>query len=200
MRGGAYLVSEVAAGVHDLDSWPVWTGSDLNEMAGGVSVSVVTSMATVAAMPSSAPHLVGAPRRGFVVTDAAGGPLEDAFLTLEGAADVDWFGKAAAIGDFDGDGASDLAVGVPRDIYFGFDQPGHVSLYLGPLTAGTRSDTDADLMLRASPYPDALGFTLDAGDLDGDGRDDVVAAAPFDETVGEAAGAVHVYLGANLAL
>ena len=53
---------------------------------------------------------------------------------IEGMAeDSDWFGKALASGDFNGDGAADLAIGVPyEDLVAGADAAGMVNvLYAG---------------------------------------------------------------------
>jgi hypothetical protein len=88
-----------------------------------------------------------------------------------------WFGAAiAAVGDADGDGCSDLAVGGNYG-----DAPGLVRLYSSRTGAVLQTFRDA------SPHSGFGSFVGEAGDCDGDGAGDIVvaavrdAAAPADE-------------------
>jgi hypothetical protein len=196
--GGVYLVDAPLVGITDLADYPVWTGEVEEGLAGG-------SMALGGDLDGDGKddafigaHMVdGSTGRGYVVT-TVGGPLAEAHAELRGAETFDWFGYDASIGDHDGDGASDLAVGIPRNFYAGFDRPGRVALFWGPIGAGVFSEDDSARLVRASESPDAFGLELCSGDVDGDGVDDLVVAAPLDSTNGSLAGTVHLILGESI--
>ena len=94
------------------------------------------------------------------------------------------FGIALATGDFDGDGYPDLAMGQGA--------PGRVLVVRGS-AAGLGQ---AGLVLAAEPY--ATGFygeALTAGDLNGDGFDELVVGAPLHDDSTDWAGAVFIHAG-----
>lgn len=87
----------------------------------------------------------------------------------------DHFGCALAAGDFDDDGADDLAVGVCNETIAGVAEAGAVNVFYGAL-GGTFGNPD--LML-TEPAPVAgrhFGLSLAAGDINGDGADELVVA------------------------
>ena len=101
--------------------------------------------------------------------------------TFSTATAGDRTGTAVALTDINGDGSDDLLVGSPGAV-FGL---GAVYGVHGPLS-GALSSADADLSMLGAAFGDGLGGSLaPAGDIDGDGYLDVLAAAP---------GAARVYV------
>lgn len=77
-------------------------------------------------------------------------------------------------GDLDGDGLADLLIGVTGDC-----QQGNVfTLYGGPRRSGESEVRDLPGVLRESEACSGFGRATGVGDLDGDGFDDFVVAAP----------------------
>ncbi len=99
------------------------------------------------------------------------------------------FGSALACGDFDGDGVIDLAVGSDG----ANDSIGTVYLFKGP------GYTSASLVPPTDPVP-LLGYgrSLAAGDLDGDGIQDLAVGRPGATPTG-GGGSVGLLFGPNFA-
>ena len=103
----------------------------------------------------------------------------------------DAFGSALAAGDFNGDGYSDLAVGIPGDDV-DFTDSGAVIVIYGSRNGLTATDPGVpaarflDLRSATSPYGDLrflragarLGSSLTWGDFNGDGVGDLAMGAP----------------------
>ena len=111
----------------------------------------------------------------------------------------EYFGAAVATGDFNADGYEDLATGSPGDgalsddggvvISYGSEFGlTHVdALWIGPIAAGIDEGDNAE-----------FGFSLAAGDFDGDGADDLVVGAPGKSIGGQPqAGAIYLFYGAK---
>ncbi len=111
----------------------------------------------------------------------------------------DRFGFAVAVGDFDGDGYDDLAIGAPGEGWGGFGNIGQVHVIYGSnvgLSAtGDQMFHEGDLNGGMSVGGDYFGWSLSAGDFNRDGRDDLAVAAPHDGDVADDAGAVFVLYG-----
>jgi hypothetical protein len=123
----------------------------------------------------------------------------------------DFFGQALAAADFDGNGCTDLAVGVPNEsIYLGsdIDDAGAVYVFYGtPAANGLDTSTVQTWYQGSSGIQDSVeaydffGDALGAGDFNNDGYGDLVIGVPFEEIDGnDAAGAVHVLYGSATGL
>jgi FG-GAP repeat len=114
----------------------------------------------------------------------------------------DRFGATLALGDVDGDGRSDLAVGAPGEDVRRRNGAGSVNLLFGGGgSLGERNtvvDQSRSGVADAPERGDALGSALAAGDLNGDGLDDLAIGARG-ETLRRSrrAGAANVVYGAT---
>lgn len=91
--------------------------------------------------------------------------------TLHGNSALADFGSTGALGDFNGDGFADLAVGSPHSV------PPSTSITIFSGGAGGIGTTPSWTF--ASEEGDRLGAAVATGDVDGDGFDDVVVGAPL---------------------
>ena len=123
----------------------------------------------------------------YVYTGSATGVSSTPRTTLTGLLSHDYASAVAAAGDVNGDGYADVLVSAA---YGTVRIAGEVYLYEGG-PAGT--PTTATATLTGEVSGDYFGAAIDgAGDVDGDGYDDVIVGAPLH---GDYAGKAYVYLG-----
>jgi len=172
-------------GIDDL-AWGV-PGEDVGAIvdAGCVNVVYGTAAGLVGTLGGGAPiaaQIWHQNRPGIVGVSAAG----------------NMFGRSLAWGDFNGDGFDDLAIGIPGKTIAGAAGAGQVHVIYGS-AGGLSAAGDLTLtqpMFADPPEPgDSFGWSLAAGDVNGDFLDDLIIGAPFEDTGFMDAGMIHVALG-----
>lgn len=127
----------------------------------------------------------------WVGTSSASG----AEVTIDGQSEAGLFGKSMALtGDIDGDGLSELAVGASGE----YANRGAVYLFSGADLSGALSTADASASWVGSFDDGALASyrSMSApGDLDGDGRSELLFGAPEAGANGEGSGVVYLLYG-----
>ena len=129
-------------------------------------------------------------------------------VTSEGVESWDLFGVVLVAGDFDGNGAADLAIGASEEDLGTYTEAGVVHILYGRRPSGGLSAQAAQLWHQNSPgvagFVEAnefFGAALATGDFDGDGYDDLAVGVPREDVGAVAdAGAVNVLYGTQQGL
>jgi hypothetical protein len=103
------------------------------------------------------------------------------------------------VSDFNGDGFSDLVVGVPFEDVAGIQDAGSVNVIYGSADGLTAQDDqawnqDSSGIGESAERSDQFGFATAAGDFNGDGFDDLVVGVPLEDSP-EDSGVVNVING-----
>ena len=153
--------------------------------------------------------IVGAPRNDYASPNAGAayvmyGPVDEnldmphADATLLGVSSWGRLGHAVSgAGDVNGDGSDDIMVSAWYESVVGTKE-GAVYLFYSAVS-GDVSAADADVKFVGADSQDYLGSTLaSAGDLDGDGHDDLLLSAYKLDTNNDDIGATYVFNGGGL--
>ena len=164
--------------------------------------------------------VVGVPGETVFGVDEAGGvhvfygssaglePADDDFITqrtsgIAGTSHAgDRFGQAVACADFDGDGYSDIAIGVPGKRIGGKKDAGAVIVVPGAAAgvdpgSSVRFHQDSNGVRNAAESGDRFGTALATGDFDANGAPDLAVGVPGERIAGVESGLVHVFMGAG---
>ena len=204
--GRAFLVrgSRQGPSVNDIAQWSITGETSSGEL--GFAVAGAGDLNG----DGFADFAIGAPQDGasgagrvLVFLGSPSGPGVVASAVLDSDQRGSGFGNAlAGAGDVNGDGYDDLIVGQPyymklvTDPYPRRVPQGRVLIYLGG--ASGLSTTPA-MILEPETFNSNFGFSVaGVGDLNGDGRDDIVVGAPMYDNGADAtdnSGKIYVYLG-----
>lgn len=203
---GAAVVSQATAGVPGAPGWDRFGSSlatgDLDgdgfpDLAIGVpeeTVSGVTGAGSVNVVYGSAAGLTGTGAQRWN-QDSPGikGVAEAPLPSNQQDVQKEHFGHSLAIGDFDNDRFEDLAVGVPWEVQ-SHNGAGAVNVLSGS-PGGLTANGDQFWHQGVPGVPgtlehgDVFGADVAAGDLDGDGRDDLAIGVPGERFGGMTGGA-----------
>ncbi|MFN3218794.1 MAG: hypothetical protein ACE367_20045 [Acidimicrobiales bacterium] len=160
---------DLASGDFDGDGFGDIAISAVGERAGGATVA-----GAVTVVMGSADGIDPGRSTQFSQAGAIGGQ----------PADGDSFGRSMAVGDFDGDGFDDLAIGVPGERVRRQGDAGAVNVLYGSETGlgteGNQRFTQPLLRGRAQAG-DLFGFAVAAVDLDCDGFDELAIGSPNED-------------------
>jgi hypothetical protein len=119
----------------------------------------------------------------------SGGATAKASVKFSGDSALDYFGTSVSgAGDVNGDGKDDVIVGATGD-----DDGGSTS---GSAKIYTFTDFQNSAKIIGDSAGDQLGYSVSgAGDVNGDGKDDVIVGAPYDDDGGADSGSAFVFYG-----
>ncbi|NIP70445.1 MAG: hypothetical protein GTO04_15040, partial [Planctomycetales bacterium] len=134
--------------------------------------------------------------QAYLYLGSSGGLSPSPVFTITGRADLDYLGlSGAGAGDVNDDGYDDVIIGAEGAAD---GNKGQAYLYLG--NSGGLSPSPAFTITGQADF-DLLGFSVGgAGDVNGDGYDDMLIGAPGVDMGGTGKGQAYVYLGGSSGL
>jgi len=123
--------------------------------------------------------------------------LADAATAIYGSTDDLLLSLGVSAGDTNADGYGDLLLGTDEADKGSTKSTGIAAVFLGPVS-GPQQLTDANATLVGADSGDEVGFSVAGpGDINGDGRDDVLIGAPgVENDKGERVGSIYLFYGA----
>ena len=107
--------------------------------------------------------------------------------------------RMVASGDMDGDGQADVGLGSYNDddgSGWGGDTPGSLAIFSGAAFADDTLDLDeGDDLIMGADDNDYFGYSLVMGDVTGDGYDDAIVGAPYNDDGEDDGGSIYVIAG-----
>ncbi|MFT3934185.1 MAG: FG-GAP-like repeat-containing protein [Chitinophagaceae bacterium] len=197
------------------DELKVWDGNG-KSLAASMEYNPATSLLTITADDANAqyPVTIDPLNRTPEWTTSADGVLPGLLNTLQLQVKTNYGYTVAGLGDINGDGYDDVAVGAPTmaDVVTGTGSltgVGAVFIYYGSAT-GLSATPDKVLQPSTAVSGALFGYSIAAGDVTGDGLNDIIVGAPLDSyqttassltgatSVTVKAGKVYVYRSEDL--
>ena len=124
----------------------------------------------------------------------------DYIIKAPGENEGEYFGGALDVGDADGDGANDLAIGGMGIVVGSRLSTGQVAIIKGPLnrdqSESAKIGSEADTIVSGEAVMERLGSAVAIGDINGDGIADLILGAnAADSLNGEETGTVSIMFG-----